>query len=169
VNLWQFFGYSTGVISKEKKMEPISAHRPVATPTFNPKQNDYPAQLHKAGFISDKQFTAITSGDETKIQEADKEAFEMAAFVDQHPLTDKQSETIKATVIRTTTANSRTVQSSTDNSLNDLSDSNSIDAETTTPTPVETTTPERTTTANSRTVQSSTDNSLNNLPDSSKE
>jgi hypothetical protein len=164
-------GYLAGVISKEKKMNPINAYRPVrpvATPTFDPKSKDYPAQLHKAGFISDKQFAAITSGDQKRIQAADKEAFELAAFIDQRPLTSKQSETVEATVTRKTTANSRTVKSSTDNSLNDLSESSSVDAETTTPAPTRTTTPARTTTAYSMTVQSSTDNSLNNLSDSSK-
>ena len=149
-------------------MNPINAHRPVATPTFNPDANDYPAQLHKAGFISDKQFSAITSGNETKIRNADNEAFELASFIDQRPLTSKQSETVGTSVTGTTTANSRTVQSSTDNSLNDLSNPGSLDARTTTPTPARTPTPERTTTANSRTVQSSTDNSLNNLSNSSK-
>jgi hypothetical protein len=149
-------------------MNPINARRPVATPTFNPESDNYPEKLHKAGFISDKQLAAITSGDQAKIQEADKEAFELASFIDQRPLTSKQFETVGTSVTGTTTANSRTVQSSTDNSLNDLPYPNSIDAESTMPAPVETATPERTTTANSRTVQSSTDNSLNNLSDSSK-
>jgi len=151
-------------------MESINAHRPVTTPTVNPNSNDYPAQLKTAGFISSRQFAAVTSGDAKKIYDANKEAFELVAFISQRPLTNKQVETIEVTVPRTTTANSRTVQSSTDNSLNDMPDTSTINARTTTPTPPPAgRTPERTTTANSRTVQSSTDNSLNDLPDSSEE
>lgn len=75
-------------------MKPVTRASRALQPTFNPASPTYYENLNKAGYISDKQFAAVRSGDVKKIREADKEVFDLAKFILEHPLTKTQSERI---------------------------------------------------------------------------
>ena len=59
-------------------MQPVNPGSRAHTPTFDPNSSTYHDDLHKAGFISDKQLTALKSGNAAAPGKADAEVFDYA-------------------------------------------------------------------------------------------